>query len=74
MSHILAQIISELFEWSIMKGIYTIFVKKGMFYRFPNLEKKDQTTNYRLIDTLPVLTNFFKEISTQDKDLLLKFI
>ena len=72
MSHILAPVISELFNRSVMEGVFPSCIKIGRV--LPNFKsgKKDQTTNYRAITTLPVLATFFSEFSTQENDLLHK--
>ena len=59
MSHILAFVISELFNMSIMKGIFLSCLKTGRVIPTFKSGKKDQTTNYRTTTTLPISANFF---------------
>ena len=59
MSHILAPVISELFNMSIMEGIFPSCLKISRVIPISKSGKKDQLTNYRPITTLPVLATFF---------------
>ena len=71
MSDILAPVISELFNMRNMEGVFPSCSKIGRGIPIFKSGKKDQTTNYRPITTLPVSANFLK-ISTQENDLLHK--
>ena len=64
MSHILAPVICELFNISIMEGVFSSCLKTGRVIPIFNSGKKYQTTNYRPITTLPILAKKFREVST----------
>ena len=59
MSHILAPVISKLFNMSIMEGIFSSCSKIGRVIPIFKSGKKVQTTNYRPINTLPIVAVFY---------------
>ena len=63
MSHILAPVISELFNMSIMEGVFPSCLKTGRVIPIFKSGKKDQTTNYRQITTLPILAKIFEKLA-----------
>ena len=62
-SHILTPIISELFNLSIRQGVFPSCLKTGRVIPIFKSGKKDQTTNYRPITTLPVLAKIFEKLA-----------
>ena len=62
-SHILAPVISELFNMSIMEGIFPSCLKTGRVIPIFKSGKKYQTTNYRPITTLPILVKNFEKLA-----------
>ena len=63
MSHILAPVISELFNMSIMEGIFPSCLRIGHVLPIFKSGKKDQMTNYRPVTTLPVLAKNLEKIA-----------
>ena len=59
MSHILAPIISELFNMSILEVFSLVFFLIGCIKLIFKLGKKDHMTNCKPITTLPVLAKLF---------------
>ena len=63
MSHIPAPVISELFNMSIMEGVFPSCLEAGRVIPIFKSGKKDQTTNYRPITTLPILAKIFEKLA-----------
>ena len=60
MNHILAPVISELFNMTNMEGIFPSCLRIARVKPIFKYGKKYQMTNYMPITTLPVLAKFFE--------------
>ena len=65
-SHILAPVFSELFNISTMEVIFVRRLKNLLFIPILKSEIKDQTTNYRPVSTIPLLTKKLRNYHTRE--------
>jgi len=62
-SHLLAVVISELFNMSIREGVFPSCRKIGRVIPISKLGKKDSLNNYRPVTTSPIFAKIFEKLA-----------